>query len=85
MWVTGLEDGRISSRIVTGSVVSQFIIPPDSWDEELIHHAFLPYEVDAIMITSIHSASQADTHFWKHEKKGSYSVKIGYKSYWRIE
>lgn len=82
-WVTGLDGGRISSRIASGSAVSRFITADGAWNEELVQQAFLPYEVSAIYNTPILPSLQADFRFWFPENKGRYTVTSGYKTYWR--
>lgn len=81
LWIPECPSGRITSNVdpteevKVGDLIQNHI----SWDEAKINSIFLPYEVEVILKIPLSGNNKLNTRFWRFNKKGFYSVKLGYE------
>lgn len=57
------------------------IIQPNNWDIPNLKELFVHHEVEAIRQIPIDHHNSCDSHYWKFDKKGTYTVKSAYWNY----
>lgn len=48
------------------------------WDDTKLNNNFLSYEIDAIRKVHLNGTNYKDERYWNHDKKGHYTVIMGY-------
>lgn len=80
MGIPELRSGRITSNTTYENKikVKDIILNSRRWDDYKLQNLFLPFECEAIRKIPIREIEEPDSRYWKHEKKGSYSVRTSY-------
>lgn len=79
-WIPELKSGRVSTDGANEdrTMVKDFLNNLGEWDYALLSNRFRSYKVDAIRKIRLKGKNIDDKRYWICEKKGHYSVKMGY-------
>ena len=82
-WVPGLPNFKIQTSAPTNTIlrsVNELIIPDRSqWNTRLIRDLFNDQEANAIEEIPLKMLGGIDKVIWHFERKGQYSIKLGYR------